>query len=171
MSDNIPKERIAEADVELRPVTAQDREFLLKVYECGREIELSMVPWEPELKRAFIEHQFDAQTTYYASEFPNARHDIILLSNSGEQVGRLYVDRREAKIAILDLAVLSEYRRRGIGSAVVDGLIEEARGSGKTVEVYVETFNPSQNFFTALGFEIENDDGVNLKFVWNGKKS
>jgi GNAT superfamily N-acetyltransferase len=171
MSDSVSKQRVAKADVSLRPVMTEDREFLLKVYECGREIELSMLPWEPELKRAFIEHQFDAQTTYYASEFPNSRHDIILLSNSGEQAGRLYVDRREAKIAILDLAVLSEYRRRGIGSAVVDGLIEEARGSGKTVEVYVETFNPSKTFFAARGFEIENHDSLNLKFVWHGKKA
>ena len=171
MSDSVSKPRAAKAVVGLRPVIAQDREFLLKVYECGREIELSMVPWDPELKLSFIEHQFDAQTTYYSSEFPSAQHDIIVLSDSGEQVGRLYVDRREEKIAILDLAVLSEYRRRGIGSAVVDGLIEEARVSGRTVEVYVETFNPSQNFFISLGFKVENDEGVNLKFVWNGKKA
>ena len=153
-------------EIELRPVTDNDREFLLAAYAAGREIELSMVPWDDALKRAFVEHQFDAQTAHYSAEYENARHDVILLS--GEPVGRLYVSRSDDTISILDFAVLNEYRGRGIGSAVVGSLIDEARVSNRSVQVYVETFNPSQAFFTSRGFTVKGRDDVNLKLVLSG---
>jgi ribosomal protein S18 acetylase RimI-like enzyme len=151
--------------LDVRPVVPEDRDFLLRVYEAAREIELSMVPWDAATKRAFVEHQFDAQLMHYSTEYPDARHDVIILSETGAQTGRLYVNRTAELIAILDITVLPEFRRRGIGSAMVDTLIEEAHDSGQSVQVYVETFNPSQQFFISRGFVIENDDGFNLKLV------
>jgi ribosomal protein S18 acetylase RimI-like enzyme len=157
---------VTRADLELRPVLPDDRDFLLRVYEAAREIELSMAPWEAATKRAFIEHQFNAQTSYYETEYPNARHDVLKLRETGEPTGRLYVDRSARQIAILDVTVLPEFRRRGIGSAICGALIEEARASGRAVQVYVESFNPSQQFFLSRGFTVENDDGFNVRLVW-----
>jgi len=154
----------------LRPVTAEDRDFLLQVYEAAREVELSMVPWDAKLKKAFVEHQFDAQTAHYASEFPKARHDVIL-TDDGQPVGRLYVNRTDDVIAILDITVLSEYRRQGFGSAVISALVDEARESDKAVRVYVETFNPSQQFFVSRGFVVEEAGELNIKLVWRNKKT
>lgn len=119
------------------------------------------------MKRAFVEHQFDAQTVYYVSQFPAARHDLITLSETGESVGRLYVDRSDEMISILDITVLPEYRCRGIGSDVIGRLIDEARESGRNLQVHVETFNPSQSFFKARGFDTKGDDGLNLRLVWS----
>jgi ribosomal protein S18 acetylase RimI-like enzyme len=155
------------ADVLLRPVTDADRQFALEVYASTREMELSFVPWDDAVKRAFIEQQYDAQTAYYESQFPIARHDVIELTASGERVGRVYVDRSEERISILDVVVLPAYRCRGIGSAVVGSLVDEARSSGHAVQVYVETFNPSQNFFTSRGFTVTETVGINLKLVWS----
>ena len=156
--------------IHLRPVSSDDREFLLRVYECSREIELSMVPWDESTKRAFAEHQLDAQTSHYTSEYPGAQHCVIVSSEDDERVGRLWVNRTDAHIAMLDITVLSEYRQRGIGSTVVGSLVDEAQSSGKSVEVYVETFNPSQEFFAKRGFEVENNDGMNLKLVRYAKR-
>ena len=131
-----------------------------------------MVPWDGATKRAFVEQQFDAQSDHYASEYAGARHDIITLAETGEPVGRVYVNRSDEQIGILDVTVLSAYRRRGIGSAVVGALVEEARESGRTVRVHVEGFNPSQSFFLSRGFVVTEDDGINLCLVWMpGKKS
>src|SRR4030095_6492167 len=156
---------------DLRPVTGDDRDFLLRVYECSREIELAMVPWDEAMKRAFVEHQFDAQTVHYSSEYPTARHDVILSSETGEQVGRLNVNRSDERISILDVTIISEYRRRGIGSAVIAALVDEGRESKRSVQVYVETFNPSQQFFLSRGFDLEDEEGFNLKLVWSPGKN
>jgi ribosomal protein S18 acetylase RimI-like enzyme len=161
----MPYQPPKETSIETRPVTSEDRDFLIKVYEAARAIELSMVPWDAAMKRAFVEHQFDAQLLYYATEYPDARHDVITLSVTGEHVGRIYVNRTPDQIAILDITVLPEFRRRGIGSAVIGELIREAEVSRRAVRVYVETFNPSQKFFLSRGFAVENDDGFNLRLV------
>jgi GNAT superfamily N-acetyltransferase len=152
----------------LRAVTHEDREFLLSVYESSRETELSMVQWDDPTRLAFVVHQFDAQTTYYASEYPDARHEVIALAENGEPIGRIYVNRSPDRISILDVTILPTYRRRGIGSVLIAGLIEEARSTERPLQIYVECFNPSRSFFLSRGFVIENDDGFNLRLVWNG---
>lgn len=148
--------------ITLRPASADDREFLLDVYASSREIELSMVPWDDEQKRAFVVYQFDAQTAYYTDTFPDAAHDII--EADGEPVGRLYVDRRTNEIAILDVAVLPGFRRRGIGTYLIRDLQTEA--AERMVSVYVEGFNPSLQLFEKLGFTAAENDGVNLRMEW-----
>lgn len=151
--------------VTTRPAMPEDRDFLLRVYAAAREVELSMTPWSSEQKRLFLEHQFDAQLHHYSAEFPNARHDVIVLSETGELAGRIYVNRTADRISILDITVLPEFRRRGIGSRMIATLTDEAERSGQAVQVYVETFNPSQQFFLSRGFFVELDDGLNLKLV------
>lgn len=150
--------------ISLRAVIPQDREFLLRVYAAGREVELSVLPFDDAQKRAFCEHQLAAQTSYYEEKFPHATHVVILFG--GECVGRLYVDRRDALISILDLAVLAEHRKKGVGTHIVKALLDEAALSDKRVGVYVESFNPAQKFFRDLGFELVESDQMNLYFEW-----
>jgi len=151
--------------VTLRPVTADDALFLLTVYEAGREMEMSMVPWDSVQKHAFLKHQFEAQSRYYADKFPAATHDVILLDNV--QVGRLYLDRSQDHISILDITVLRQFREQGVGSLIIKKLQKEAAEAGKSLGIYVETFNPSQKLFKALGFSVVSDDGVNLRMEWS----
>ena len=150
-------------NISLRPVADGDREFLLRAYASSREIELSMVPWDEEQKRMFVEHQFDAQTNYYREKYPQATHDIILFK--GDPAGRSYVDRTESEIAILDINVLPEFRRNGIATSVVGDL--KAESSGRSVRVYVETFNPSQKLFAELGFVVESQTETHILFRWS----
>lgn len=153
-----------EKQISLRRVAADDREFLLRVYAASREIELSVLPFDEAQKRTFCEHQLDAQTNYYEEKYPDATHDLIVVGD--EPVGRAYIDRGDKLISILDLAVLTEHRKKGVGTQIVKSLMDEAGLSGKRVGVYVETFNPSQKFFRELGFELVESDEMNLYFEW-----
>lgn len=149
----------------LRRVTEHDREFLLSAYAAGREIELSMLPFDEAQIHAFCEHQLAAQTAYYEETFPHATHDLIVVGE--ESVGRVYIDRGDKLISILDLAVLGEHRKKGIGTHIVKTLMDEAASNNKRVGVYVESFNPSQKLFRELGFELVESDEMNLYFEWD----
>jgi len=152
-------------EITLRPVTEADREFLVAVYAGTRAQELENVPWSREQKDAFVRMQYAAQTAHYAAEFPEATHQVIC--SGGVAVGRLYLARAADEFKILDVAVLPDCRRRGTGSAVVRRIQEEARGAGKPVTVYVETFNPSLRLFRDLGFRTTAEHGIQLLLRWD----
>lgn len=150
--------------ITLRPAEAEDREFLLQVYAAGREMELSLVPWDAVTKRAFVEHQFDAQDAFYRSEMRGSTHEVILLDR--EPAGRLYLYRADDEIAILDLGILPRFRRKGVASSIIRSLQAEAARSGNGIRIFIEGFNPSASLLTKLGFTLASDDGVNHRYEW-----
>jgi ribosomal protein S18 acetylase RimI-like enzyme len=154
--------------VTLRDVTPEDRDFLRDVYATTRAAEMEMVPWSDEQKHAFLDFQFNAQDTYYREKFALAQYSVILLDQT--PVGRLYVLRDDQEIRILDVTVLPEYRKRGIGSFLVTNLLEEAERSGKAVQIYIESFNPSRELFERMGFSAVAEEGINLLFEWKQKR-
>jgi ribosomal protein S18 acetylase RimI-like enzyme len=89
----------------------------------------------------------------------------------GEAVGRLYVERDKETIHILDIAVLPERRRAGVASYLIQELVAEAGKSEKTVQIYVETFNPALSLFEHLGFSKIAEEDFNLLLEWRGPNS
>lgn len=159
------QEELVSEQITLRPVTSSDEVFLAAVYASTREEELSQVPWSNEQRTAFLNSQFVAQQTHYQSRFPNAVHHVIL--HRDQAVGRLYVDRRPTEIHVLDIALLTEHRGRGIGSALLDDLMKEAAALNISLTIYVETFNRSRTLFQRLGFRETENDGMNMHLKWS----
>lgn len=150
--------------VTLRAAEADDEPFLREVYASTRALELASVPWGAERKAQFCDMQFDAQDTDYRRNYPAAQFLIIV--QAGTSIGRLYVDRRETEIHILDIALLPAHRGRGIGSRLLRDLQAEALASGKRVTIYVEKFNPALHLYQRLGFRQIDDVGVYLLMEW-----
>jgi ribosomal protein S18 acetylase RimI-like enzyme len=144
--------------VRLRPVTDADRTFLVDLYASTREAELAQVSWEDDAKRAFVEHQFAAQDAHYRGNYPGATLDLIEVD--GERAGRLYVHRGPSDIRIMDIALAPTYRGRGIGSALVRSLAEEADASGRKLSIHVEMNNPAGRLYARLGFLPAGEHGV-----------
>ncbi|HZS29128.1 MAG TPA: GNAT family N-acetyltransferase [Candidatus Angelobacter sp.] len=146
--------------VRLRPVGAADDTFILSVYASTRADELQQVPWTAEQKEAFVKMQFASQKQHYEASYPQASHDLICMDET--DVGRIYLDRGAENFHILDVTVLPQYRNQGIGGVLLRRLLDEAGQSGKTVTIYVETFNPSVRFFERLGFQKDQEIGFQL---------
>jgi GNAT superfamily N-acetyltransferase len=150
--------------VTLRPVSAADDGFILQVYASTREQELAQVPWSAEQKEAFVRMQYVAQKQHYAAAFPRASHDIIYAGET--PMGRIYVDRGEDVLHILDVTLLPQYRGQGAGVVLLRRLLQEAGSLGKPVTIYVESFNPSLRFFERLGFQTDHQHGFQLLMKW-----
>jgi ribosomal protein S18 acetylase RimI-like enzyme len=150
--------------ITLRTVDPEDRPFLLEVYATTREEELAQTPWSSEQRAAFVLLQFEAQDSFYRKQYPDADYKVIL--REGEPVGRLYVRREEDVIHIMDIAVLPDYRNAGIGSGLIQSLLDEATGAKQKVQIYVENFNPSLALFKKLNFSLLKEDGFNLLLEW-----
>jgi ribosomal protein S18 acetylase RimI-like enzyme len=154
----------SEQGITLRPVQPEDREFLYRLYASTRAEEIARVDWPDEQKETFLRFQFDAQHTYYTRQFAGATFDVVLLA--GRPVGRLYVDRRGREIRLIDIALLPEYRGRGLGGAMMEALLDEARERGLAVTIHVERDNPARSLYDRLGFRPVEEQGIYLLMEW-----
>src|SRR3954471_6469117 len=152
--------------VSLRPITPSDEEFLARVYASSRAEELAVTGWPGQLKADFCRRQFDAQSAYYAANYPDASFQII--ERDGWPAGRLYVARWENEIRIVDITLLPEFRGSGIGTKFLRDLREEARSAGKSLTIHVERFNRALGLYQRLGFQQVEDKGVYLLMQWKG---
>ncbi len=149
---------------DLRPAGPGDAELLYRIYASTREDELAVVPWDAAQKEAFLRMQFAAQDRYYHATFPDASYDLIV--SGDEMLGRLYVDRGESAWVVIDLALLPEYRSKGIGTRLLTEVLAEAGAAAKPVQMHVERFNPAQRLYDRLGFRQIVDKGVYLLLEW-----
>jgi GNAT superfamily N-acetyltransferase len=152
------------AALSYRVIAPEDLPFLYRVYASTRADEMAVLPWDAGQKDAFLTMQFTAQHRYYQEQFPHASFLVIL--RDGSPAGRLYVDRRDDEICIVDIALLPEHRGGGIGTALLSEILAEAAGVGKPVRIHVERFNPALRLYYRLGFSIIGDSGVYYHMEW-----
>jgi ribosomal protein S18 acetylase RimI-like enzyme len=151
-------------DITLRHVLSSDNDFLVEVYASTRAEEMAMVPWTDEQRQVFVRSQFNAQQTHYREKYPTATHEIILWKD--RPVGQLYVARLDKEIRIVDITLMPTERGRGIGSYLINQLLEEAQRKNKITRIYVEEFNPSLSLFQRLGFNMREQHGFHLLMEW-----
>ncbi len=89
-------------------------------------------------------------------------HAAVLVAEAGGQViGRLSIARDQHPasfhVADLGLMVAQEWRRRGVGRALMEAAVEWARGAGvRKLELHVFPWNePAIKLYEELGFERE----------------
>jgi ribosomal protein S18 acetylase RimI-like enzyme len=151
---------VATAELSLRPTTPGDDAFLRRVYAGVREEELSVVAWTDEQRDTFLAQQFEAQDAYYREHYQPATFDVIELES--DPVGRLYVVRWEDEIRIVDISLLPEHRGRGIGTALIRALLDEAAAAGKRLSIHVEVHNRARRLYERLGFLAVAENGIYL---------
>jgi ribosomal protein S18 acetylase RimI-like enzyme len=150
--------------ITFRPTGPDDEDFLLKVYGSTRAAELSVVPWTDEQRKAFLQMQLNAQHHHYRQLYPQG--DYLIILDGDRAVGRLYTARLKDQLRIMDITVLPEERRRGIGTSILRDLMAEAAATAKPLRIYVESFNPSLRLFERLGFSKIEEEGIHLLMEW-----
>lgn len=143
--------------ITLRPIRDDDRELLYRIYRSTREEEMALTGWSEDEVESFLRMQFGAQHAHYQEHFPDAQFDLILIGE--EPVGRLYVHRRDDEIRIVDIALLTEHRRRGIGGALLRDLLDEGCRMRLPVRIHVERNNPALTLYERFGFVEIDEEG------------
>jgi ribosomal protein S18 acetylase RimI-like enzyme len=150
--------------VSLRPEQPGDEAFLFAVYASTRLEELAITGWDEATCTAFLNMQFRAMRMGYGSAFPKADFSVVLLD--GHPVGRMVVDRPSDEIHLVDLALLPENRNRGIGTALMRDLLDEAQNTGKPVHLRVLKGSPANRLYQRLGFKQTEDNDIDILMEW-----
>ncbi len=151
-------------DVSTRPILATDAAFLLSVFASARSLELDALESRGADVDAFVRMQFAAQARYYEASYPGAQHSVVLVN--GRPVGRAIIQRSGREIVIVDIALLAASRNVGVGSAVVQDLLDEADAGGLPVRCRVLQVNDAaRRFWARHGFVPKGVDGAHVAMV------
>ena len=85
-----------------------------------------------------------------------------MIEADGEPIGRIYIEQTASEIRLMDVALLPGWRGRGIGSALLRALIEQAEAASLPVGLHVEPYNPVLRLYQRFGFTTVETRGVYL---------
>lgn len=151
-----------------RPETPEDQAFLFDLYASTRKDELDTWGWPPEMRNSFLQLQFRAQQSYRTT-FPKAQFNVLLLN--GERFGRTIINRSADEIRLVDIALLSEYRNNGIGTALLQKLSAEAAAARKPLRLSVVKGHRALSLYRRQGFQLTGETGMHDDMEWSAPGS
>jgi len=152
-----------------RPIVEGDQPFLAELYASTRREELAKTPWSEEQREQFLAWQFEAQHKHYQEHYPDCEFLVIEEEAIGRRVpiGRLYLDRWDEELRLVDIALLPEHRGKGHGGAILERILAEGAERGVGVSIHVESENPALRLYERLGFRHVDTNGVYHLMRWS----
>jgi len=149
----------------VRPALPQDEIFLYDLYFAIRGPEFEHAPLTLTQREYLIRMQFRGQMSAYTQLFPSSCYHIVLLD--GRPIGRLWVAQTEREFHLVDIAVHPSVQSKGIGTALIQRLQQEATRARLPIVSCVSRFNEgSLRFHRRLGFQVARDDTMNYFLEW-----
>lgn len=139
----------------LRAATEGDYDFLFALHCAAiREYVEPIWGWHEEWQAEYFRRKFN----------PHDRQVIVV---NGHDAGVLIVEERPAEQYLALIELLPEYQGRGIGTAVITGLLAQARARAVPVTLDVlETNRPAQRLYERLGFRPAGQREYRLRMTW-----
>ena len=152
-------------NLKLCPFSAEHQQFLYRLYASTRQQEFAPLGWPPAQLEVFLRMQFNNQQNWYTTAYPDAQHQVILCD--GQPIGRILVDRTPEFFLLVDIALLPEHQKQGIGTNYLLELLDEAKRAGVPVRLQVLKNNPAQRLYERLGFVKTGEDELYLQMEWS----
>ncbi|MDJ0521986.1 MAG: GNAT family N-acetyltransferase [Planctomycetota bacterium] len=140
-----------EVDYELRPSTDEDHDFLRRAHHAGLQPWITAVfGWDPEEQERLMDDWLQ-----------RVQPDIVTIG--GKDAGYLLVRDDGDVITGLAVVLLPRYQRRGVGTRLVQGVIDRATAEGKPVVIRVLRGNPAKRLYERLGFEAFEETETHIR--------
>lgn len=151
----------------IRRLTREDQNFLWEMlYHAlyvppGHEPFPAEVVNEPEIARYVVDWGTPGDHGFAAVEQSTSRDvgAVWIRLFSGPNKGYGYV---ADDIPELSIALLPQYRNQGIGTDLLNRLIDETRHQYRALSLSVSTDNPAARLYRRLGFEVVEQTGTSL---------
>jgi len=155
---------MVEEQITLREVFPEDLGFLAHLYGDTRREEIDAWGWPDEQQQWFLKMQFDARSSCYRTQFPKAADRIVEMQKT--PIGRMLVDEEQGGLRLIDIALLSEHRNRGIGSFLLRNLMQQCGKRGQALRLQVLQGSPALQLYLRLGFQQTSTDEIYAQMEW-----
>jgi ribosomal protein S18 acetylase RimI-like enzyme len=134
----------------LRAATWDDFAFALRLYLDTMEPLLSALgAWDEA-------HYCDRLKGSYTPESSR------IIARGGQDIGWIQVLERPQELNLAQFHILDGHRGTGIGTRLMEQLLERAALENKAVSLSSPRNNPVINFYKRLGFQVHKDDGCDI---------
>lgn len=147
-----------------RAVTPEDTDFLYYLFQDVHAPKFQHM--DPAMSSQLLQMTFRAQTQSFDENYEGLNR-IILENQAGEPLGRFYYTELDASAHVVDISLLTTFRRQGIGTK----LIRDLQSRTETVALTVARCNPAVAFYQELGFTVTGGDDVNANMRWDRRFS
>lgn len=131
--------------MELRTARAEDFDFLYRLHRAAMKGYVEQTwGWDEAWQREHFRRHFN----------PSANQ---IIASRGRDVGVVSVSESNSEVSLNSIEVLPEFQRRGIGTGVIQAVLEDARRKGKPVVLQVLKVNPARGLYERLGFSVAGE--------------
>jgi len=143
----------------LRPEDASDEAFLRKLYRSTRP-DLALLGTDAE---SLLDLQHAAHEAHLRSHHADAQFAVVIRESAS--IGRMVwsIDREE--IHLVELAILSEIRGQGIGTALLEALSSKADRAMQSIRLTVRKNNPARALYARMGFHERDETELDVWMI------
>lgn len=152
--------------VKLCTASENDSELLYQIFASSQEeLITALANLNKTQQETFVRFQFETRQSQYRKNYTDVRFDLILMG--GNAIGNIYVAQFFNEIRLVDITLLPEFRNRGIGYALINDLLDEAKRLQKKVTLHVQQGNPALQLYDRLGFFETGEQGIYKRMEWS----
>jgi len=140
---------------QLRPATSSDLPFWKRLHGLTMRAHVEAIwGWDEAVQDDLVRARFRPEIT-------------AIITVAGVDAGGLAREEVDGAILLSVIMLLPDHQRRGIGTALVRGLMAEAAGRGVAVRLSVLRPNPARHFYERLGFITTSHDAIRFEMRWS----
>jgi GNAT superfamily N-acetyltransferase len=142
--------------VALQAATDLDQPLLFRLFAEQRTRMFVAAGLDEQQVEAVLKSQFQFRSHAYSRQHPFAE-DRILVTDSGERIGRVLIDWSEGVGRLIDFAILGSHQGLGIGTSVLERCLEEAALRGCRLQLTVDRDSPAEHLYARMGFTVKDE--------------
>lgn len=94
---------------------------------------------------------------------------IQIIQFEAQDVGYIKLDKTKETWFLEGIYIAQKLRGRGLGSAVLQAVLQEAKAAQRVIKLQVFRINPALNLYTRLGFQIEKISATHVFMYYDAQ--
>jgi ribosomal protein S18 acetylase RimI-like enzyme len=141
-------------EISIHAASPRDYDFALGLYLDGTQRLLTALGrWDEAAVVARFEKSFKPEQAQ-------------VIRSDGADIGWMQVSESTNGFHLHQLHLVDSFRNRGIGTRLIEALLDRARGTGRPVALNVIRGNPAIALYCRLGFRVVSEDKELLQMRW-----
>lgn len=131
--------------IALRPARPGDFEFCACLYFSGMEETIQRLKLDMVAQNRNLRERWNVE-------------EVRIIASDGTDVGWMQSSIKDAAHYLEQIFIDAPFQNRGIGTGIINGLIDEAERDQRPVTLGVVKTNPAFHLYERLGFRITHED-------------